>query len=123
MTYLNHIMQGVWREHCELGKVLPSWEHRPSEEFLPEPEDVAVRIRYRIHEDEQPIGRLHVVVEPVYDRTTKQPLIILRLTARGTGADTTEELLRCLDVGREWIVRGFTCITSSRMHEEWDRET
>ena len=123
VTYRNHIVPGVWKEHCELGMVLPSWQHRRSGGFLPEPEDVAVRLRYRIRQDERPIGRLHIVAEPVYDRTTGQPLIVLRLTARGTGPDTTEELLRRLDVGREWIVRGFTCITSPQMHEDWERET
>ena len=126
VTYLNHIHPGThWREHRELGVVIPSWNHRLSDNFLPDPEDVAFRARYRIFgEQDNPLGRLHIVVEPEFDTRSHEPLINLRLTARGRLEDgtTTAGLHRSLDIGHEWIVCGFSSITSRTMHEDWERE-
>ena len=127
VTYLNHIRSGsLWMEHGDLSAVMPSWKHALSDGFLPKPEDVAIRARYRINGDEgEPLGRLHIVVEPEFDGQSKESIINLRLTARGAleSMMSTSDLVALMDVGHEWIVRGFACITSPTMHEQWERET
>jgi hypothetical protein len=46
----------------------------------------------------------------------------MTLTARGVPhSSDQEELLRCLDVGREWVVRGFADFTTDEMHNLWKR--
>ena len=126
VTYVNLIRtETAWEEHRDIGVVIPSWNHRTADEFLPDPEDVALRLRYRINDDDgRPRGRLHIVLEPGFDLGSKVPLLNLRLTARGKLDDptTNDELLRFLDIGHEWIVRGFCSITSETMHHVWGRE-
>ena len=126
VTYVNLIQSDTtWKEHREVGVVIPSWEHRVGDEFLPDPEDVALRVRYRINDDDgRPRGRLHIVLEPGFDVVSNEQLLNLRLTARGKFDEpaTNEELLRFLDIGHEWIVRGFCSITSETMHHVWGRE-
>jgi len=125
ITYVNHIERGdLWRKHSDLGEIIPSWKHRTNGGFLPKPEDVALNIRYRINDEGEDIGRLHIVAQPVFAAPTKEPIIMLRLTARGPcqGGEMTDDLLRYLDIGRKWIVQGFTSITSPQMHENWGRE-
>jgi hypothetical protein len=49
-------------------------------------------------------------------------MFLLTLTARGRpGSDGIPGVLQFLDVGREWIVRGFTSITTATMHKIWGR--
>ena len=125
VTYFNHVQRcSVWQEHSDLGMVIPSWKHRPSDDFLPDPEDVTLNFRYRINDQGNETGRLHVVAQPTFTVTEREPIILLRLTARGplTGTEVTDSLVGYLDLGREWIVRGFASITSRQMHEHWKRE-
>jgi hypothetical protein len=51
-------------------------------------------------------------------------ILQLTLTARGKpdGSDL-ESVLNWLDVGRQWVVRGFTDFTSEQMHTLWERST
>jgi len=94
-----------------------------AEEFLPDAEDVRLALRFRILGDDQsPLGRLHIAVEPAVRRSSGEMVYRLTLTARGgplgTGLDGA---LRFLDLGREWVVRGFASITTPKMHELWRR--
>ena len=91
-------------------------------EFLPEAEDVALRVRYSIPGGDGAVSRLHVVADPGFDSSGK-PGIVLTLTARGgLGRGAEDSLESRLDLGREWIVRGFADVTSNAMHRHWERE-
>ena len=125
VSYVNHIVAGdVWQSHSELGKVLPSWSHSTSDGFLATPEDINLKLRYPIEDGDRPVGRLHIVLESAFTLPEKKPMFVLRLTARGGLVDTEEltDVFRYLDLGHEWIVRGFASITSPDMHERWERE-
>jgi len=123
VTYVNHMRPGdAWSRYGQLGKVLTHLAHDPKGHFLGEPEDVAVQIRYRISREGSPIGRLHVTAEPA-SVTDGQPVIVLSLTARGGLRETPRgNLADYLDLGREWVVRGFTDATTEEMHREWKIE-
>jgi len=124
ITYVNHIISGAgWERHGELGEVITVWTTRYSDTFLSGPEDIGLRVRYIIPGvDGSPIGRLLVSVDPAYRAEDDRPIYVLLLTARGRPiGQGIEGALGFLDIGREWIVRGFTSLTSPRMHEIWGR--
>lgn len=124
LTYVNHIPAGDgWRRHGDLHSVVPLVAPTAEAGFLPEPEDIALRVRYRITEGEEAASRLYVEANPAFDPTSGKPLIWLTLTARGGLVQGSGDSLGSrLDVGREWIVRGFADVTSSTMHRHWERE-
>ncbi len=122
--YVNHIVAGAgWETHGQLGEVLTVFDAAYSEAFLPEAEEAYVAARYVIPgADGQPLGRLHVTVDPVYRREDNRPMLLMTLSARGRpDGDGVDGVLRFLDTGRQWIVRGFAALTTERMHEIWGR--
>lgn len=124
VTYVNHITPNeAWQNHGQVGEVVTVLTERYSDNFLSRAEDALFRARFRIHgADGKPLGRLHVVLHPAFSRTDQQPIFVLTLTARGAPLGSgVDAAINFLDLGREWIVRGFTSITSQRMHHIWGR--
>jgi uncharacterized protein (TIGR04255 family) len=124
VTYVNHIPAGKsWKAHGDLSAVISVFERRFSDDFLSMPEDSGLRLRFVIPDQSgQPIGRLHVALDSGFRKSDNIPLFILNLTARGRPqGGGIEDVLAFLDLGREWVVRGFASITTSAMHKEWGR--
>lgn len=124
VTYVNNILrEGVWEQHGEMYKVIPSATPRLTENFLPMPEDVQMVSRYVIADSEgKPLARLYVHLEPRYLISGMEPVFLMRLTARGAPhGPGVEGLLKMMDLGHEWIVSGFTTLTSQEMHKAWGR--
>ena len=89
---------------------------------IPPLEEAGLRLRFIIPDpdSDEPRGRLHVRVDPAIEDEN----IILRmdLTARGAPRSPTfESIASFLDIGRETIVRGFSALTTSEMHDFWGR--
>lgn len=125
VTYVNHIVAGDgWKAHGELGNVLTVFSAAYSDNNLAEPEDVRLGMRYVLrNEQNEPLGRLHVSVQPVFRRSDSQPMLALTLTARIRPAgDQLDDSIRCLDFGRDAIVRAFASITTPEMHKIWGRK-
>ena len=122
LTYVNRIPAGAgWRRHGELALVVPLLAGSMKGAFLPEPEDIALRVRYPISDRAGGASRLYVVANPGFG-DTGEPVLGLTLTARGgLGQGAAGSLVSRLDVGREWIVRGFAELTSKTMHRHWER--
>jgi uncharacterized protein (TIGR04255 family) len=125
LTYVNHMPTGLgWLKHGELTNVVTTWENRYSDGYLKIPEDVDFRARYRMDDESgNALGRLHVVFQPAYRTTDGQPIFVMNLTGRGrpAPADLSGALL-LFDREHEWIVRGFTSITTGDMHKLWRRK-
>ena len=86
-------------------------------------EDGRFLLRFVIKDPEsgEPRGRLHIEAQPAINEDNT-PIIRLNLTARGNPtAPTPQGVADVLDIGRDAIVRGFTAITTSEMHEHWGR--
>jgi uncharacterized protein (TIGR04255 family) len=124
VTYVNHIVGGEdWNIHEHPERLLRVWSGKYSDEFLPAPEDARVAIRYVVPgQDGNPLGRLHIAANPAFLVRDKKPVMVLTLTSRckpiGQGLDAANS---ALNIGHEWIVRGFTSITTQEMHEVWGR--
>lgn len=119
ITYVNHFKFDA--EDADFGKVenlIANWQPLPEAASLPTPEDLSLTWRYRMPDD---AGRLHVMVRPAWD-ANEQRFWTMSLMARGgpTGEDA-EGAFAFFEVGRQWIVRGFTDLTTETMHREWER--
>lgn len=119
-TYINHIEYGRADEFPRLlTDVLTTWSNETSDGWLPPIEQCHLHFTFPFPEQQ---GRLHVSVMPGVRRKDKRRLLRMDLTARGTLREATiEAALNWVDLGHEWIVRGFTSLTREAMHAKWER--
>ena len=125
ITYVNHIVAGDgWKIHGDIGNVLTVCRAEYSDNNLREPEDVRMAVRYVLRDDQnEPVGRLHVSVQPVFRRSDNQPMLVVTLTARSRpSGEQLDDAIRCLNFGRDAIVRSFASITTPEMHAIWGRK-
>jgi uncharacterized protein (TIGR04255 family) len=122
ITYVNPIvLEENDLKTDDIQKAVTVLNPRARGEFLPTLEDFNLVLSYIIpKEDGAPIGRLHISVRPVVSKDRKQHAFLLELTARGRpDGEGLDGVMKFLDKGHEWIVKGFTSITSETMHERW----
>lgn len=122
VTYINSIRSGAgWSDHGDLHKVLSVLA--PPHGFLDRPETTQFATAFRIRDnDANERGRLHVTAQPAFDVADNSPALVLTLVARGAPFSPTEEgLLSFLRLGHEWVVAGFTSVTTEPMQQEWER--
>jgi uncharacterized protein (TIGR04255 family) len=122
VTYVNHVLPVDGRDRPRLAQVLRavSDERAPNERFLPVPEDVQFLLRFIIKVADEPIGRLHITAVPAFRNEDQVPIYVLTLIARiRANAEGLGGALDRLDLGREWIVRGFREVTTEQMHDVW----
>jgi uncharacterized protein (TIGR04255 family) len=123
VTYVNHILpNALWKHHGEAHAIFTVFRSTYSDDFLKQPEDVRIALRYLYKNTEGvPIGRLHMNADPGY-APDESPVIVLVNTARGPAIPPNREgVMAFLDRGHEWIVRGFASVTTTEMHEQWER--
>jgi uncharacterized protein (TIGR04255 family) len=119
VTYVNHIERGAgWRTFHDLADVVSVWS-KPSTGFLPTPDAVNLSVKYPMQATD---GSLTITLEPAIRHADQKEVLQLRLSAHARPASQNlEDILKCLDLGRDWIVRGFTDFTSSKAHSLWKR--
>lgn len=126
ITYTNHIDRaGSW--NGQLESVVAWWHPRSSEGFPPahdaRPEQVRFAAQYVIPAaDQEPLGRLHIEVQPGTRLADGEPILRLTLVARGRPDGHGLEGVRgFLDVGHEWAVQAFAAITTPEAQRIWGR--
>lgn len=125
VTYVNHIILGNGKTHADVSAILRNW-HEPTREFLPRVEDAKLAWRYEIRDGKSFVGRLHISFQPAYRSSDGKAteLFLMTLTARGKPlGDGIGGALAFLDLGHEWIVRGFADLTTPEMHQVWQRQS
>ena len=125
LTYVNHIPAGEPKGPRETAARFTNlWNGEPQGGVLPRAEDLLFGCRYVIRDDRgTPVGRLHVSLQSSHRTSDGTPLYVLQLTARGAPqGEGLAGALALLDKGHEWIVRGFTDITTREMHALWKRK-
>ena len=120
LTYINHIPQGEgWTEPSDFPRILSVWAGNRSSSFLPNPELVNWRVSYLLPNQR---GRLHVQMKQAIRSRDRRPVIVLDLTARGSPkSQYADDISSWFDLAHEWIVRGFTELTTPEMHKTWGR--
>lgn len=118
MTYVNHIRA----PHDQVNQLVACWPH-DDRAFLPPVEDVRFSARYLIKDAQgNMIGRLIAELQPAYITSTRAEIISLNMIARGRPASPDiDGAIGFLQLGHEWIVRGFAELTTPAMHEMWKR--
>lgn len=118
--YINHIEYGETEAFSSvLQRVLTTWTNEIIDGWLPPVEQCNLYLTFPLPEKQ---GRLHVTVMPAVHRQSKKRLLRMDFTARGVPREpTTAAAIDWVDVGHEWIVRGFTSLTRPAMHIQWRR--
>ena len=122
MTYINHIEQkDNWATLGGMGNIFPDFSWRIDQgRFLPEPEAVNWKTIFLLPNR---AGRLYVTINNGIRVHDKQPVMNLEVTARGMPDNLSKEAMwGWFDIAHEWIVRGFTDLTSDYVHKNiWKR--
>lgn len=121
VTYVNHLeYDRGWQGYGDLGKAIAFWSGQGSDGFLPAPERVRIDAHYCMPDA---AGRLHINMRPILRARDNVQLLQLEITARGAPkANDDEAIFAWLDLGREWVVRGFADFTGKTMHAIWERQ-
>jgi uncharacterized protein (TIGR04255 family) len=124
VSYVNPLRQGAgWERVGQVGDIVALWNSEGSDDFLSEPAEVAIRAKYRLPTGLGDAGGLlSFQLDPAMSLDEGTVVLLLQVTAEGpVDSGKGEEVLDYLDVGHEWIVRGFTSFTRSSMHAIWKR--
>jgi uncharacterized protein (TIGR04255 family) len=121
MTYINHLeLTGPLATIGGAGSVFPDFGWRNTKaRFLPVPEAINWETIFLLPNKS---GRLHVTINNGIRLSDKKPVINLEVTARGIPSESPKEKIwQWFGLAHEWIVRGFTDITSDDVHTVWKR--
>jgi uncharacterized protein (TIGR04255 family) len=116
VTYVNQVpIEG----ETGLANILAAIE-KPRYDFLPVADNQQYVARFPIGEgDLPPHGALYVNAAPA-QRPDGKSMYLINLTSRLTPGDTQGNAAwAALDLGREWIVKGFVDLTTKEMHDLW----
>lgn len=121
VTYVNYIEYDKdWKGYGELNKVIAFWSGKGTDNFLPSAERINIEAHYVLPNK---LGRLHIAMLPVIRGRDSKEILQLTLTARGAPKSSNpEDIFHWLDLGREWVVKGFADFTSKSMHNIWGRK-
>lgn len=121
LTYINHIPESSPAFPLGMQEYLPlfCWRSAQSSGFLPSPRSAAFKFQFPLPDSR---GTLHVSVGHGQRVSDRKGLMILDITARGPARKDWSDMNDWFDMAHEWIVRGFTDLTSSESHSLWERE-
>jgi len=122
LSYINHIPKGQgWNTIDDLPRIFSDFVWKQTKErFLPNPIKVAWQKEFLLPEKK---GHLIVNLKQATRTEDKVNLLVLELKTRGIGEPASKEAIReWFDLAREWIVRGFTDLTTPEIHKIWERE-
>jgi len=121
LTYVNHIIKGEgWDSTDDIPNVFSSMNWVQTEgRFLPRPESVSWQVVFPLPRDN---GRLIASLNQRARANDQKPVLVFELKVLGIGSTPEEDSVRSwFDNAHEWIVRGFTDLTTPAMHELWER--
>jgi len=122
LSHINHMPKGQgWNTIDDVPRIFLDFVWKQTKDrFLPNPEKVAWQTEFPLQER---MGLLIVNLKQAIRTEDKVPLLVLELTARGINTSTSKEGIReWFDVAHEWIVRGFTDLTTPEIQKIWERE-
>ena len=117
VAYVNPIPLGPDDDFSTVLRTL-----RPSSEggFLSRPEGLQMQLNYPMRDVN---GGLGINVQSAVRKADDVATVLVQLTVRGRVDGTYDDFVRCVGVAREWIVRGFTDMTTEEMHTRWGLES
>ncbi len=122
LTYINHIPQGQgWSSPGNLEEVFADLNWNPSAHtFLPNPSAISWQNDFELPGNK---GHLNTILRMATRTADKVPVLVLELRTTSTGElSIGSEFREWFDLAHEWIVRGFTDLTTPSVHKIWERE-
>ncbi|MCH7612939.1 MAG: TIGR04255 family protein [Candidatus Marinimicrobia bacterium] len=122
LTYINHIsLENGLVSIDDISNIFSDFLWNQSKNrFLPNPNQVSWLSEFTLPEQN---GYLSVSLKQAQQIENNIPLIVLEMKAKGIGDSTSIEATRkWFDLAHEWIVRAFTDLTNSDVHNIWERE-
>jgi uncharacterized protein (TIGR04255 family) len=122
LTYVNHMPAGIgWDVRNDLPNLLTPWSGETTQKYLPPIEDARLSWQYLLEDRGAALGRLYVNLQSA--TSDDVPVFVLQLTGRGAPIGPgVDGVLAFTDRAHEWIVNGFTAITTQHMHKLWKRD-
>ncbi|MEG3618928.1 TIGR04255 family protein [Magnetovibrio sp. PR-2] len=124
VTYVNAVGRETGASsHAKVADFIAPWSGRTSDDFLGQPEEVDIRTSYLMcGEDQVPLGRLHISLEPRSLVETDEPYYRFVLSARGAPLEPTIKAVGDFsDFARQYVIRAFASFTSKKAHKVWRR--
>jgi uncharacterized protein (TIGR04255 family) len=121
ITYVNHIIKGEgWQTAADWDEVFSVCGNiGGGDKFLPAPEARQFAFNYPMPDA---MGTLDVVAVRAIRQRDGKDVVQFSLSAKGHPRDSNEDsILDWFDRGHEWVVKGFTELTTPKMHELWGR--
>jgi uncharacterized protein (TIGR04255 family) len=120
ITYVNTILQDEgWTTFEEARSLFSQWSAKGSDGYLPPPESLALNGTFLMPDHS---GRLHVTCQRVIRPTDERHAVHFQLYAVSKPKSSElNDIVAQLDIGHEWIVRGFADLTSPHAHKLWGR--
>lgn len=120
VTYVNDIPHGeYWDSIAEAAKLFTILSSNDSAKLLGEMETIAVTGSYLIPDDK---GRLRFSINHALRSIDKKEVLKMSLTARGRPSSPDKDsIINWIDMGREWVVKGFEDLTTKKAHEMWEK--
>jgi uncharacterized protein (TIGR04255 family) len=118
VLYINPIEAGEgFATAGQIGDVISLWGG-PSDGFLPQPVEARLAATYAVLDG----GFLNIEVTPAQKASNGSPVLMTKLLVRAPiRPQTVDGAFKFFDAAREWVVRGFTSTTTSKMHTIWGR--
>lgn len=121
LSYINHFAESDHGFAAAIQDYLPmfNWDRERTDEFLPEPSSAMIHLLFTLPESR---GRLHLSIGQGVRPDDQKQVLVVDLTARGPATNPDgADLENWFSLAHNWIVRGFTDLTSSEAHKRWRR--
>lgn len=121
VLYLNQLdAHNGWQSVEDMSTLIAPWAGSVSDDFLPKADQAGFFTRFELPDER---GWLVIDSRPGQLRDNVE-VQFLRLVSRGIAdPPNLEGILDFMDLAHEWIVRGFTSITTAKAHTIWGRTT
>jgi uncharacterized protein (TIGR04255 family) len=123
VTYVN-LISLTGASPRTIADVVSPWTGAYSDGFLQDGDSAEMAAHFVVTDPSSadPVGRLHIAGVPVTEHESGGKALQLTLTARGQPLGSgVDGVLAFLDLGRKYIVKGFTSFTTPTMHKTWGR--
>ena len=121
VTYVNHIAEKAQGEFpLGISKYSPliSLREAAKDDFLPNPRALSADLQFEMGGSN---GVLRVSFKQGVRPLDQKNVIQMELAARADAKPDGSDMLEWLEVAHEWIVRGFTELTTPEAHSKWER--
>lgn len=119
LNYINHIPKGMaWTTIDDLTEIFTDfiW-NQDKARFLPNPENINWTTRFSFGEKK---SHLTVSLKDAIKKEDGLPVLIFELKANGFNKENN--IRNWFDLAHRWIVRGFTDLTTEKIHKIWEIE-